>query len=174
MNISVSSGYWRLSLNSSSILCPFAEACIGGWGSGDILCDDSFEGNLCATPRSAYEFIDLSSQELLSCSVADASAAFLLAAVALVGWLALICTIGRPYDRSSTSLSSTTLPTLFQSNSRKFKRSISRSTSHTSSRQGDIESNQDISSPTTILEQSRSLRWLVLLKLLAGHLQVGG
>jgi hypothetical protein len=62
-------GHWRLTGADASILrCPYSEqACGGGSGFGDSLCEDSFEGLLCGKPVASH-YVDWVHQHSLMCS----------------------------------------------------------------------------------------------------------
>jgi hypothetical protein len=62
-------GHWRLTGADASILrCPYSEqACGGGIGFGDSLCEDGFEGLLCGKPIASH-YIDWVHQNSLTCS----------------------------------------------------------------------------------------------------------
>ena len=65
----VPQGYWRPSINSPLVLCPYPQACHGGNSSGDSLCTIGYEGALCGVAKENNEFIDWTSRDLESCSL---------------------------------------------------------------------------------------------------------
>jgi hypothetical protein len=105
-------GHWRLTGTTASILrCPYSEqACGGGSGFGDSLCEDGFEGLLCGKPVASH-YIDWVHQNSLTCNnggtylstvlpVAVITSMIIFASCAGTGWFSRCGAYLRPKAQS--------------------------------------------------------------------------